>query len=208
LLPGPPPEPRSALFLDRDGVLNEEVNYLHHPRDLIMIPGTGSVIAECNRRGVAVLVVSNQAGIGRGLYDETAFESVNSAISRQLAPFAARIDGWYFCPHPPAARCACRKPEPGLLRKGAAEFGVALTRSVMVGDKISDLEAARAAGVHTVLVRTGHGREEERKLLATGRAALFDACRDSLAQAEDVILSLLRLDGMPPGHRSAVVDVP
>lgn len=189
--PSPRPEDRPALFLDRDGVLNVEVDYLHDPRDLIMIPGGAAVIAECNRRGVPVVVVTNQAGIGRGLYDGAACASVNRAIAEELARAGATVDGWYFCPHVPDAGCACRKPRPGMLRAAAEALAIDLGRSVLVGDKTSDLEAARAVAARAVLVRTGHGREAERRLLAEGHAALFDACRDSLADAGDTILDLL-----------------
>lgn len=203
MIPGPPPPEarqalRQALFLDRDGVLNEEVNYLHDPGLLKMIPGAGPLIKDCNRRGVLVLVVTNQAGIGRGLYDAKAMASVNEKIARELAPWGAIIDGWYFCPHLPEAGCACRKPKPGLLRTSAKELGVDLAGSVMVGDKAGDLEAAHAAGVGaTVLVRTGYGRQEEQRLIKEGRTALFDACRDSLAEAHQEILSLLYLARAP-----------
>jgi D-glycero-D-manno-heptose 1,7-bisphosphate phosphatase len=195
-------EERPALFLDRDGVVNVEVNYLHRPRDLAMIPGGAGVIAECNRRGVPVLVVTNQAGIGRGLYGADAYASVNQAIAEELARDGARIDGWYCCPHLPGAGCACRKPEPGLLRTAAAEHALDLGRSVMVGDKVSDLGAARAVAARAILVRTGHGREEERRLLAEGRAAMFDACLDSLADARETILALLGSSGPGSGAGS------
>ena len=178
-----PAELRPALFLDRDGVLNEEVNYLHDPAVLVMIGGVAPVIADCNRAGVPVLAVTNQAGIGRGYYQVDAFWRVARAIDAGLAAEGARIDGWYFCPHRPDDDCACRKPRPGLLTAAAAEHGLDLTRSVFVGDKISDLEAGRNAGTRTLLVRTGYGRADERCLIAGGRAGLFDACVDSLADA-------------------------
>lgn len=178
-------ELRPALFLDRDGVLNEEVDYLHDPARLVMIAGSGAVIADCNRAGVPVLAVTNQAGIGRGYYDVEAFWRVAHAISAALAGEGAHIDGWYFCPHRPDDGCACRKPRPGMFAAAAAEHGIDLARSVFVGDKISDLEAGRNAGTRTLLVRTGYGRGDEQRLIAEGRASLFDACADSLADARD-----------------------
>jgi len=182
-MPPLPAERRPALFLDRDGVLNEEVDYLHDPAKLIMIGGVAPVLADCNRAGVPVLVVTNQAGIGRGYYQVDAFWRVAHAIEAALAGEGARIDGWYFCPHRPDDDCACRKPRPGLLAAAAAERGLDLARSVFVGDKISDLEAGRNAGTRTLLVRTGYGRADERCLIAEGRESLFDACVDSLGEA-------------------------
>jgi histidinol-phosphate phosphatase family protein len=175
-------------------VLNQEVDYLHDPRDLVMIAGAGQVIADCNRRGVPVVVVSNQAGIGRGYYAAGSFSRIAEAISGLLAGEHARIDGWYHCPHRPDEGCPCRKPKPGLLQVAAAELNLDLAGSVLVGDKISDLEAGRAVGLRTVLVRTGYGRDEEQRLAAQGRSGLFDACRDSLVEAHAAVLSLLGVD--------------
>ncbi|MGC4069213.1 MAG: HAD family hydrolase [Polyangiaceae bacterium] len=137
---------RPALFLDRDGVLNEEVNYLHDPKDLIMIPGVGEVIAECNRLGVPVIVITNQAGIGRGYYDVAAYESVNRAMAEHLAAVGAHVDAWYFCPHHPTESCTCRKPAPGMLELAARDWQLDLSRSVVVGDKESDLTGRSRRG--------------------------------------------------------------
>jgi D-glycero-D-manno-heptose 1,7-bisphosphate phosphatase len=200
---------RPALFLDRDGVLNEEVGHLHDPRDLRIIPGAESLLRACNRGGVAVVVVTNQAGIGRGLYDTEACARVNRAIAEALARSGAIVDGWYLCPHRPDDDCACRKPRPGLLRTAAADLGLDLPRSVMVGDKVSDLEAAQAAGVGvSVLVRTGHGREEEQRLIEAGRTGLFRVCHDSLADAERAILGLLGLGLLGLGRAPAAQGDP
>jgi histidinol-phosphate phosphatase family protein len=181
---------RPALFLDRDGVLNQEVNYLHDPRDLVMIEGVGKIIADFNRLGIPVVVVTNQAGIGRGYYDVTAYESVNRAVAERLARDGAVVDAWYFCPHKPDADCACRKPRPGLLERAVADLGLDAERSVLVGDKISDLEAAAAVHVRSILVRTGYGREDEQRLIAGGRAGLCSSAHDSLAHAHAALLAL------------------
>ena len=192
--PGTSPEPsRPALFLDRDGVLNEEVGHLHDPRELVMIPRVGLVLADCNRRGVLVLVVTNQAGIERGRWGVDDYKGINRAMSEALARDGARVDAWYFCPHAPESACACRKPRPGMLLAAASELGLDLRRSVLVGDQASDLEAARAAGARAVLVRTGLGRRAEAALAAGGRGDLFDACHDSLEHAHGTVLALLGL---------------
>lgn len=146
-----------------------------------MIPGVAAAVAAVNARGIPVVAITNQAAIGRGLYREEDFRAVNARIDALLAVEGARLDAIYHCPHTPEADCDCRKPRPGLLRQAAAELGLDLGRSVMVGDKESDLEAARAVGCRAVLVRTGYGAEVERTLAANGRADLMDACYDDLS---------------------------
>jgi len=175
-----------GLLLDRDGVINEECEYLHDPKDLVVIAGVAEAIAAINRRRVPVVVVTNQAGIGRGMYGVDAYHAVNRAIEAILAKagaHGAHIDGWYFCPHLPDADCPCRKPRPGMLLAAAKDLDLDLGRSVLVGDKVSDLEAARAAGCRTVLVRTGYGRAVEVELGAAQRLSLADLVSDSLLTA-------------------------
>ena len=179
---------RPALFLDRDGVLNEEVNYLHDPRDLVLIEGVGRVIADFNRLRIPVVVVTNQAGIGRGYYDVAAYESVNRAMSEGLRTDQAAIDAWYFCPHAPDSGCLCRKPQPGMILQAIADLGLDASKSILVGDKISDLEAATAAHVNGVLVRTGYGLDEERVLRET-QPLLSTPVYDSLSRAHSALRS-------------------
>jgi D-glycero-D-manno-heptose 1,7-bisphosphate phosphatase len=180
---------RPALFLDRDGVLNVEVEYLHDPAALVLEPGAAAAVAAVNRLGLPVVVVSNQAGIGRGLYDEAAYHAVQRRLVELLAAEGARIDADYHCPHHPVhglgpyrAACECRKPRPGMLLQAARDLGLDLRRSVLVGDKLSDLAAGRAAGCVAVLVRTGHGAAEEARARA-GAATPWDAVHESLADA-------------------------
>ena len=172
-----------GLLLDRDGVINEECEYLHDPKDLVVIAGVADAIAAINRRRVPVVVVTNQAGIGRGLYGVDDYHAVNRAIEAILAKAGAHIDAWYFCPHLPDADCPCRKPRSGMLLAAAKDLDLDLGRSVLVGDKVSDLEAARAVGCRTVLVRTGYGRAVEVDLEATHRMPLADLVSDSLLAA-------------------------
>ena len=172
-----------GLFLDRYGVINEECEYLHDPKDLVVITGVAEAIAAINRRHVPVVVVTNQAGIGRGMYGVDAYHAVNQAIEAILAKAGAHIDAWYFCPHLPDADCLCRKPRPGMLLAAAKDLALDLGRSVLVVDKASDLEAARAVGCRTVLVRSGYGRAVELELGATHRLSLADLVSDSLLSA-------------------------
>jgi D-glycero-D-manno-heptose 1,7-bisphosphate phosphatase len=188
---------KAGLLLDRDGVINEEVEYLHEPKDLVVLPGVAETIAVMNRHGIPVAVVTNQAGIGRGLYDADAYHRVNAAIAAVLAAGQARIDGWYFCPHRPDAGCACRKPRPGMLLDAARELQLALDASVLVGDKTSDLEAARAAGCGSVLVRTGYGKAEEVRLAQQGRIDLVDHVAGSLHAALPWLLRVLAPTQVP-----------
>jgi D-glycero-D-manno-heptose 1,7-bisphosphate phosphatase len=176
------PSLRPGLLLDRDGVINEETHCLHDPQDLIVIPGVVETIAAINRQGIPIAVVTNQAAIGCGQYDTHAYESVNRAIEEILHQGSAYINAWYFCPHSHDAGCLCRKPSPGMLLAASRDLCLDLTRSLLVGDKISDLEAARAVGASTVLVRTGYGREAEAELVANGNFLPDHVC-DSLHAA-------------------------
>lgn len=181
---------RPGLLLDRDGVINVESHYLHDPEDLIVFDGVPEAIAAVNGRGVPVVVVTNQAGIGRGLYDVAAYRRVNDAIAGVLAAAGAHVDAWYFCPHRPDEGCVCRKPRPGMLQAAAADLDLDLPASVLVGDKVSDLEAARAVGASTVLVRTGYGGRVEAEL-ATALRRLADRVCDSLPAAVPSLLDIL-----------------
>jgi D-glycero-D-manno-heptose 1,7-bisphosphate phosphatase len=154
-----------AVFLDRDGVIIEEVNYLAHPDQVRLIPGAAAAIARLNRRGVPVVVVTNQAGVARGFFPEERVGEVHLRLSALLAAGGASVDRFYHCPHHPSAgvgsyrvECDCRKPRPGMLRRAARELGLDLRASCLIGDKVSDLEAGARAGCRTILVRTGHGR--------------------------------------------------
>jgi D-glycero-D-manno-heptose 1,7-bisphosphate phosphatase len=181
-----------AIFLDRDGVLNEEVNYLHDPKDLVMVPRAAEAVARFNAAKIPVYVVTNQAGIGRGYYGLEDYRAVNAKMSALLAAEGAHIDDWYLCPHAPTADCPCRKPRPGMLQLAAREHALDLPRSVLVGDKDSDLEAGRAAGCQTILVRTGYGRQTEIALAQSARSGLFDGCFGSLVDAVETIVSRVR----------------
>jgi D-glycero-D-manno-heptose 1,7-bisphosphate phosphatase len=189
------------VFLDRDGVVNEEVEYLHEPARVVLVGGAAEAIARLRRAGAAVVVVTNQAGIARGMYTERELAAVTARIDELLDGAAgARLDATYFCPHHPEAglgpyriACRCRKPAPGMIERAAAELGLDLARSVIVGDKESDLEAGRAAGSAAVLVRSGYGAREEARLRAAGRSHLHDAVFDSLAAAAPWLLARLSL---------------
>jgi D-glycero-D-manno-heptose 1,7-bisphosphate phosphatase len=158
---------RPALFMDRDGCLIEEMGYINHPSRVRVLPRTPEAIARLNTAGIAAVMATNQAGIARGYFSNETLAAVNAELERQLGALGARLDALYVCTHHPTAgeppyreTCECRKPKPGLLLRAAAELGLDLSRSIMVGDKPSDVEAGQAAGAATVLVLTGYGRGE------------------------------------------------
>lgn len=179
---------KPAVFLDRDGTLNEEVDYLSDPDQLVIIPGAAAAVARLNARGIPVVVVTNQSGIGRGKYGWQDFAAVMSRMSTLLALENARIDAIYAAPHHEqgqgeyaVADHPDRKPNPGMLLRAAEEYGLDLPRSWMVGDKEVDLEAGRRAGCRVVLVRTGYGAGVD--------GAGADLVAADLAEAVDHILA-------------------
>ena len=158
---------RRAVFLDRDGTINVELEFLYRPEDFEFIPGAPQAIRLLNEAGFRVIVVTNQSGIARGFYDEAAVSRLHRFMDVQLARFGARIDAYYFCPHHPEygtgdyrKSCACRKPMDGMLRRGAAEFSLDLSASLIIGDRYVDVAAGLKAGCRAMMVRTGYGAAE------------------------------------------------
>lgn len=158
-----------AVFLDRDGTINEEVNYLGDPDLLKLTPGAAKAIHLLNSHNIPVIVVTNQAGIARGYFNEAQMHLVHQALDLMLAPDNAKIDAYYFCPHHPTAgigaykiNCSCRKPEPGMLYQAAQDLHLDLFKSYLIGDKLTDIQAGNQAGCQTVLVETGYGTEESK----------------------------------------------
>jgi D-glycero-D-manno-heptose 1,7-bisphosphate phosphatase len=151
---------RRAVFFDRDGTLMEEVEYCCDPAKVKVISGVPEAIGELKSAGYLAIIVSNQSGIGRGLFTEAQYAAVQQELLRQIG--AGRIDASYFCPDAPGVPSLRRKPEPGMVLEAAAEFQIDLAASFLVGDKASDIECGRRAGTHTILVRTGYGAALER----------------------------------------------
>ena len=161
---------KPAVFLDRDGTLNLEKNYLYRAEDFEFIPGAVEAVSMLNHAGFLVVVLTNQSGIARGFYSEADLQRLHRHVDTLLAAGGARVDAWYYCPHHPEGQepyrhvCDCRKPLPGMLFQAAAEHGINLKESVMIGDKLADIQAALAAGCRPILVRTGYGAEVEQNL--------------------------------------------
>ena len=139
-----------AVFLDRDGTVIRDAGYPRDPGEVSVLPGAAEALAELARNGFKLVVVSNQSGIGRGLVTPEEAEAVHDRFVAVLAAQGVRLDGAYYCPHAPDEGCACRKPSPELFRRAAEDLGLELARSVMVGDKPSDVEAGRRAGCRTI----------------------------------------------------------
>lgn len=153
---------RAALF-DRDGVLNVDHGYTHRPEDLAFVPGAVAAVRRLNQAGWRVIVVTNQAGVARGLYDEAAVERFHAAMDTALAAEGARIDAYYYCPFHPQATLEAyrhanhpdRKPNPGMVLRALRDFDVAADQAFLIGDRDSDLQAASAAGVRAYLYGGG-----------------------------------------------------
>ena len=139
--------PQKALFLDRDGVINEDAGYVYRREDFVFKDGIFEALREFAQAGYALVVVTNQSGIGRGYYTLEQFDELCGFMLDELAKEGVNIEKIYFCPHAPEALCLCRKPEPGMLLKAANELNIDLARSIMIGDKDSDVQAGQSAGV-------------------------------------------------------------
>jgi D-glycero-D-manno-heptose 1,7-bisphosphate phosphatase len=154
------PNRRRAVFFDRDGTLMDEVEYCSDPAKVRLIPGVPEALDQLKSAGYLAIIVTNQAGIGRGYFSEAQYEAVQAELLRQIG--AHRIDASYFCSDAPGTPSSRRKPEPGMILEAAADFRIDLAASFTVGDKASDIESGRRAGTRTILVRTGYGAAFER----------------------------------------------
>lgn len=155
---------RIGIFLDRDGTINEEVEFLSDPKELRLIPRAAEAIRQANELGAAVCVVTNQSGIARGLVSEEQLVVIHQAMDQMLAREGARIDAYYHCPHHPTlgegplrVECDCRKPRTAMVERAVARFDIDTTRSFVVGDRLLDVRLAMAIGATGILVRTGYG---------------------------------------------------
>ena len=192
---------RPAVFLDRDGTIVREVDYLHQLGQLRLLRGAAGAIHRLNEAGFAVVLATNQSGVARGLLTEEELRDIHDELQRRLAARRAHLDAIYSCPHHPEAvvpayrrRCRCRKPAPGLLLRAARDLDLDLGRSFAVGDGARDIEAGKRAGCRTILVRTGYGTKTEREM----GELCADVIVDHLPAAVDWILSQTRSPGIAP----------
>jgi D-glycero-D-manno-heptose 1,7-bisphosphate phosphatase len=189
-----------AVFLDRDGTINEEKGYLFRTEEFAFIPGAPEAIRLLKEAGFLVIVVTNQSGVGRGYYDEADVDAIHRHLDGELAALGTGVDGYYFCPHHPEhgigsykLECECRKPLPGMLLQAAADHGIDLSCSYMIGDKLADVATGIKAGCRPLLIRTGYGAAESGEL--PRGVAVYD---DVLAAARAIIAEGVRPDGPIP----------
>lgn len=165
----PPKTEPITVVLDRDGVINQDSDdYIKSPDEWIPVPGSLEAIARLSAAGYRVVVATNQSGLARQLFDEYALARIHHKMCSMVEEAGGIIDGIFYCPHAPDARCACRKPATGLLLQIEREFDCSLQASVFIGDSLKDVEAALAHGCRPVLVRTGKGAHSEKELRRNG----------------------------------------
>lgn len=186
---------RAAVFLDRDGTVIEEKEYLSDPGGVSLLPGVGEALRGLAAHGFPLVLVTNQSGVARGLYSWEAYVAVARRVEEVLCEEGVRLEGTYVCPHHPdfTGPCRCRKPRTGLFRDAARDLGLDLSASFYVGDRARDVLPAEVLGGRGVLVRTGHGAGDE-EVVPPGTVVVRD-----LAEAASFILGRARTDpGTPP----------
>jgi D-glycero-D-manno-heptose 1,7-bisphosphate phosphatase len=185
---------RGAVFLDRDGTINEEKNFIRTPEELTLIPGAAAAIRRLNDGGIGTCVISNQSGVARGYLTETDLIAIHETLAHLLKrEGGSHLDRIYYCPHHPTEGiapydviCTCRKPGTAMLEKGARELDIDLERSFVVGDRIVDVQAGHAAGATSILVLTGYGTVALGECKARGVTP--DAIVPSLVEAVEFIM--------------------
>lgn len=155
-----------AIFLDRDGVINKEVNYLSNPESFEFIEGSIEALKILKKKGFLLIIITNQAGIARGFFTIEILNAIHNKMINILKKNNVILDDIYYCPHHPeiTGPCDCRKPKPGMILRAQSKFNINLSNSYMVGDTLIDIETGKAAKCKTVLVLTGYGKEEQKKI--------------------------------------------
>jgi D,D-heptose 1,7-bisphosphate phosphatase len=179
-----------AVFLDRDGTLNEDPGYISDPEKVVLFPETGNSLYMLKKYGFLLIVISNQSGISRGIMTSKDVDAVNEKINALLSEYRVKIDAFYFCPaHPDystAEECECRKPSPKMVFEAAKEFNVDMNESYIIGDTFADIQCGKNAGLKTILVKTGKGEENFSILQKENNFPTFVA--ENLANACNFIL--------------------
>lgn len=163
------------IILDRDGVINRDSeDYIKSPEEWIPIPGSLQAIADLNQSGYRVVIATNQSGLARGLFDIDALNAIHRKMQNELGKIGGHIDGIFFCPHGPKARCTCRKPKPGLLLQASHRFFSDTTGILSIGDSLRDLQAAESYGVRHILVLTGNGIKTRKEISHRTDIPIYD----------------------------------
>ncbi|MBI3535663.1 MAG: UDP-glucose 4-epimerase GalE [Deltaproteobacteria bacterium] len=158
---------KKAVFLDRDGTLNEDPGYLSHPDQMILLPTVGESLAKLKKAGFLLIVLSNQSGVGRGIVKESMLPSIHNKLHEHLKSYGVKLDDFFLCFHTPEDNCECRKPKTKNILKAAKTYNICLKKSYMIGDKLSDIQMGLAAGCRAaLLVRTGDGKKTEKELVS------------------------------------------
>jgi D-glycero-D-manno-heptose 1,7-bisphosphate phosphatase len=179
-----------AVFLDRDGTINEEMGYINHLSRFKLLPQAVPAIRRLNAAGLKVVVVTNQSGAARGYFPASLVDEIHTHLIRLLAAGGAHLDGIYTCLHGPDDDCACRKPQPTLMTQAARDLNLDLSRSYAVGDRYRDIETAANAGVKGILVLTGYGRGEYEYLRAAQKVEPVHVAGDLLEAVEWILQDL------------------
>ena len=169
----------AAVFLDRDGTLMEDVDYCGAPDNVRVFPDAPGALRRLKAAGYKLIVITNQSGIGRGYFSEQQYRAVEAEVSHQVGDDL--LDATYFCPHAPSDKCQCRKPSAEMIVRAANDHDVDLARSFFIGDKRTDIDCGRNAGVRTILVRTGYG--------ASANVQMADFVAENLSEAAERILA-------------------
>ena len=160
------------MFVDRDGTLNPDVNYLSSPDAFELFPQVPESVARLNRAGLKVILVTNQSGLARGYFSLGDLEAIHEKLKSGLARSKAWLDGIVFCPHHPDARCRCRKPNPGMIEQATARHAIDVSKSYVVGDQSRDVELAHRVGAKGILVMTGPRSDESLAICQTQRVLI------------------------------------
>ncbi|HQY93121.1 MAG: D-glycero-beta-D-manno-heptose 1,7-bisphosphate 7-phosphatase [Caldilinea sp.] len=178
-----------AIFLDRDGTINaERSDYVKSNREFVLLPGALEALGRLATLTVPIIIVTNQSAIGRGIVSRIEIDAIHDTMRSLVRAAGGRIDAVYLCPHHPEARCICRKPKPGLLLAAAADYQIDLTRCVLIGDSVTDLEAARAVGCQPLMVRTGRQAQALARLAEVDETVVLV---DDLTEAVDLLCARL-----------------
>ena len=176
-----------AVFLDRDGTINEEMGYINDLSRLRLLPGVADALKRLKEHGFLLIVVTNQSGPARGYFPESLVYETNELLQKRLKKKGVSIDDFFICFHHPEDNCPCRKPKPGLIIQALEKYPIELKKSYLIGDKIIDIETAKNAGIKGILVLTGYGRGEL-KYVAPKKGITPDFVAKDLREAAEFII--------------------